>query len=297
MPAARPPSYTSRFYSASDGLKLHLRDYGPRLATTLPVVCLPGLARTAADFDWLARALTATAAVKTRRVLALDYRGRGESEWDRNPANYDVRVENADILSVLTSVEISEAIIIGTSRGGLHAMLLAATRPALLRGVVLNDIGPKIESKGLLRIRGYVGKLPQPQSMTDAVDMFKKMAGQQFPALTEAEWKIFAQLTFEEKNGRLIPRYDPKLSHTLKDFDVEQPLPTLWPQFEGLARIPILAIRGELSDVLSEETLADMLRRHPLCQAYRVPGQGHAPLLIDTASIQRIAEFVAQIDP
>jgi pimeloyl-ACP methyl ester carboxylesterase len=293
---ARALPYTSRFIAAPDGLKLHLRDYGPRLSEALPVVCLPGLARTSADFDWLARALADGEAVPSRRVLALDYRGRGASEWDRNPANYDLGVENADILSVLDALEINRAIVVGTSRGGIHTMLLAATRPRLLRGAVLNDIGPKIESKGLVRIRGYVEKLPQPRSYDDAVDMFKQMAGQQFPALTEADWKIFAQLTFEEKNGELVLRFDRNLSQTFKAFDVEQPLPTLWPQFEGLARVPVLAIRGELSDLLSAETLTKMQRRHPRCQIYQVQGQGHAPLLIDAPSIQRIVRFVAETD-
>jgi pimeloyl-ACP methyl ester carboxylesterase len=296
-PRAAAQPFTSRFLSAPDGLRLHLRDYGPRLAPALPVVCLPGLARTAADFDPIALALSTGTARKRRRVLALDYRGRGESEWDRDPNNYNMRVENADILSALAAIEINEAIVVGTSRGGLHVMMLAATRPALLRGVILNDIGPKIETKGLLRIRGYVGKLPQPRSLADAVDMFKKMAGQQFPALSDADWKIFAEMTFKEKDGELMPRYDRKLSHSLRGFDVEQPLPTLWPQFAGLANVPVLVIRGELSDMLSEETLAEMRARHPSCQVYRVSGQGHAPLLIDDASISKISEFIAEIDP
>jgi len=275
---------------------LHARDYGPRTGRAIPIVCLPGLARTAADFDWLARALAEGRDCAPRRVLALDYRGRGASDWDPNPNHYDIRVENADILSVLVASEVDQAIVVGTSRGGIHAMLLAGTRPALLRGVVLNDIGPQIETQGLARIRGYLGKLPKPSSWRDAVDMYKRMAGQQFPALSEAEWQIFAELIFEEKDGRLVPRYDPKLSHTLKNFDVEQKLPTLWPQFEALAGIPILAIRGELSDILSAETLAEMTRRHKQCQTHIVPGQGHAPLLFDSPSIARIAAFVAEVD-
>jgi pimeloyl-ACP methyl ester carboxylesterase len=293
---ARALSYTPRFIAAPDGLTLHLRDYGPRLSEALPVVCLSGLARTGADFDWLACALAKGEAARPRRVVALDYRGRGASEWDRNPANYDLGVENADILAVLDALEINRAIFVGTSRGGIHAMLLAATRPALLRGVVLNDIGPKIESKGLVRIRNYVGKLPQPRSYDDAIDMFKQMAGQQFPALTEADWKTYAQLTFDEQNSALVLRYDRNLAQTLKAFDIDQPLPTLWPQFAGLARVPILVVRGELSDVLSEETVAEMQRHHPRCQIYRVSGQGHAPLLIDPPSIKRIVQFVAETD-
>ncbi len=293
---ARAP-FSDHFFAAQDGLRLHARDYGNRTGRAIPIVCLPGLARTAADFDWLARALAEGNGCAPRRVLALDYRGRGASDWDSNPDHYDIRVENADILSVLTATEVHKAIIIGTSRGGIHAMVLAASRPTLLHAVVLNDIGPQIETKGLARIRGYLGQLPKPASWRDAIDMYKRMAGQQFPALSEADWQVFAELIFEEKDGRLIPRYDPKLSRTLKNFDVEQKLPTLWPQFAALAGVPLLAIRGEMSDILSAETLAEMTRRHKGCETYLVPGQGHAPLLIDAPSIARIAAFVAAVDP
>jgi pimeloyl-ACP methyl ester carboxylesterase len=290
------PSFTDRFFFADDGLKLHVRDYGIRTGEAVPIVCLPGLARTAADFDWLARALSEGRGCAPRRVIALDYRGRGASEWDPNPDHYDMRVESSDILTVLSATEVERAVVIGTSRGGLHAMLLAASRPSVLHAVVLNDIGPQIETQGLARIRGYLEKLPNPASWRDAVDMYKRIAGQQFPALSETDWQTFAELIFEEKEGRLVQRYDPKLARTLKNFDVEQKLPTLWPQFEALAGIPILAIRGELSDILSAETLAEMTTRHNQCQTYIVPGQGHAPLLFDAPSIARIAAFVAEVD-
>ncbi len=136
-------SATSTFLSAPDGLKLHVRCHGRRGAAALPVVCLPGLARTAGDFDVLAEALAGDAA-RPRRVIALDYRGRGQSEYDRDPANYNFQVELADVLAVIAALDATPAIYVGTSRGGILAMLLAAVRPTAIAGVVLNDIGPVI---------------------------------------------------------------------------------------------------------------------------------------------------------
>src|ERR1035441_1429663 len=156
-----PDRATSIFISAPDGLRLHARCYGARSAPALPVVCLPGMARTAADFEMLAEALAGDER-RPRRVIALDYRGRGKSEYDRDPANYNFQVELADLLAVLAALDAARAILIGTSRGGILAMLLAAVRPTAIAGVVLNDIGPVIEPKGLMRIKGYVvtGKVP-----------------------------------------------------------------------------------------------------------------------------------------
>ena len=284
------PAVVSRFISAPDGLKLHLRDWGTP-GRALPVVCLPGLARTAADFDALATRLS-----QRRRVVALDYRGRGLSERDPDWRNYALPVENADILSVLTAAGIGEAIFVGTSRGGLHAMLLAATRPTILRGVVLNDIGPVLEAVGLARIRGYIGKLPAPRSWPDAVDLAKRIMSAQFSALSEADWEAYARLTFEETPAGFRTRYDPALMKPLADIDLESPIPTMWPQFDGLQGVPLLTLRGENSDLLSPGTLAEMGRRHTGMQAHVVPGQGHAPLLIDTPTIDVIEAFVDSAD-
>ena len=281
--------FTSHFISAQDGLVLHLRSYGDDASRMTPVVCLPGLARTGGDFDALALALSATG----RRVVALDYRGRGLSQWDVNPAHYDVTTENADIQAVLAAAGIEQAVFVGTSRGGIHTMVLSATRPRLIKAAVLNDIGPVIESKGLARIKGYVGKLPQPRNWADATDLIKRLASAQFTGLSEAEWEEFARLTFVETNGALAARYDPALSKGLAAIDLSAKIPDLWPQFDGLKHVPLLVIRGANSDLLSQETLAAMAGRHPRCETFTVPGQGHAPLLLDTPSIERIAAFVA----
>ena len=153
---------SSTFITAPDGLRLHAQCYGQRSSAATPVVCLPGLARTAADFEALASALTHDS-LPPRRVIALDSRGRGRSGYDRNPANYSLPVELADVLAVITALEALPAIFIGTSRGGILTMLLAAVRPTAIAAAVLNDIGPVLEPQGLMRIKSYIGKLPQPR--------------------------------------------------------------------------------------------------------------------------------------
>jgi pimeloyl-ACP methyl ester carboxylesterase len=287
--------YAELFVSGSDGLRLFARDYGPRAGSGLAVVCLPGLARTSADFHELALALSQDGK-RSRRVVALDYRGRGRSAYDRDWKNYDVKVETADVLQVATAAGVAEAVFVGTSRGGIVTMALAAARPALIRGAVLNDIGPVIEGKGLLRIRGYVGKLPVPSNYGEGVEILKKLMSAQFTALSEADWLAWARSTWKDEGGRLVLDYDPALARTLEGLDLEAPLPPLWFLFEGLKRVPVLALRGENSDLLSPETLAAMARAHPRFEAVVVPNQGHAPLLQGRDVIQPIRRFVARVE-
>ena len=287
----------SRFCSAPDGLKLHLRDYGSAQDAGTPVVCIPGLTRNSVDFEPLARALAGgSAGGRKRRVLCVDYRGRGLSEHDSNWQNYDVKVENADILAQLTAEGVNEAIIVGTSRGGIHGMFFGATRPAMLRGVVLNDVGPALESKGMARIKAMVGKLPSPASLDDAIDLMKRMNSALWTGLSEDEWRLFARTTFERPDGGFGMTYDPQLMKTLEQLDTDKPLPTLWPLFDALAKIPILVLRGENSDLLSADATKEMCARHANCAEHVVPGQAHAPLLADAPTIARISAFVAACD-
>ena len=283
--------FRSLFISARDGLKLHARDYGPQASLRLPVVCLPGMARTAADFHELALAL-AQDGTRPQRVLALDYRGRGRSDYDSDWTNYDIKVELDDLMQVLTATGIEQAVFVGTSRGGLLTMALAIARPAAIRGVVLNDVGPVIDARGLLRIRGYIGKLPSPRSFGEGAEILKRLSDQQFSALGDAEWEMMARRTWTERDGRLVTDYDPKLMKTLEELDLEAPLPVLWPYFDAIAHVPLLAIRGGNSDLLAAETLEDMARRHPDCETFTVPGQGHAPLLGSKDMIRRIGRLV-----
>jgi pimeloyl-ACP methyl ester carboxylesterase len=292
------PAPTSHFISAPDGLRLHARDYGSRIASALPVVCLPGLARSGTDFETLANALAGDP-TQPRRVIALDYRGRGRSDYDRDPANYSFQVEIADVLAVLAALDCGRAIFIGTSRGGILTMLMAALRPAIIAGVVLNDIGPVIEPKGLMRIKGYVGKLPQPRHYEDGADILRRLFSAQFPNLTPQDWLASAHRTFKDVDGGLVPDYDVALAKTLEGVDFEKPLPPLWAQFDALSAVPMMVIRGENSDLLSATTVEAMTARRQApglaLETLVVPDQGHAPLLAEAETIRRIADFVAAV--
>ncbi|AOG04479.1 alpha/beta fold hydrolase [Bosea sp. RAC05] len=287
--------FTSLFVTARDGLRLHLRDYGPLAATALPVVCLPGFARTAADFHELAFALSQDEA-KPRRVLALDYRGRGLSGFDKDWKNYDIRIELDDLMQVLVATGIEAAVFVGTSRGGLLTMAMGAARPGAIRGVVLNDIGPIIDARGLLRIRGYVGKLPLPRSFAEGAEILKRLSDQQFPLFGEAEWEMMARRTWTDRDGPLRPDYDTNLMKVLEELDLEAPLPILWPYFDGLNAVPMLAIRGANSDLLAEKTLVEMGERHPDCETFVAPGQGHAPILGSRDMVRRIGRLIARAE-
>ncbi|MFN3670455.1 MAG: alpha/beta fold hydrolase [Bosea sp. (in: a-proteobacteria)] len=287
--------FSSFFISARDGLKLHARDYGPLASAAIPVVCLPGLARTSADFHELALALSQDEA-RPRRVLALDYRGRGRSQYDSNWRNYDIRVELDDVMQTLTAAGVSEAIFIGTSRGGLLTMALGAARPAMIKGAVLNDVGPVIDARGLLRIKGYVGKLPTPRSFTEGAEILKRLSDQQFSAFGDAQWEMMARRTWTERDGRIVPDYDPNLMKVLEELDLEAPLPVLWNYFAGLNGVPVLAIRGANSDLLAEATLQEMAERHPDCQIHTVAGQGHAPVLGSKDMLRRIGKLVSRAE-
>jgi len=285
----------SRFITAPDGLRLHVREHGGPRTRRLPVLCLPGLSRTTEDFDVLATAFAADAAAP-RRVLALDYRGRGLSDYDRNPHNYAIPVELADVIAVLVACGAAPAIIVGTSRGGLLAMALAAKQPGAIAGVVLNDIGPVIEAEGLARIRSYVGKLPEPRSFEEGADILRRAWGGQFPKLAAADWLAAAKRGWRQHNGRLITTYDPALARSLAATDPDRPIPTMWPQFEALGQMPVMVIRGANSDILSAATVEAMKARHPDMAVVEVPDQGHAPLLAEADVIGRIARFAAECD-
>lgn len=280
----------SRFISAPDGLKLHARVHGMP-TDRLPVLCLPGLSRNTRDFDDVANDLA-----RERLVVALDYRGRGLSGWDPVWENYALPVESQDILAATTALGLSRCILLGTSRGGIHTMILTASRPGLIAGAILNDIGPVIDGRGLARIKSYLGKLPVPVSFETAAELLRAVAGKQFPSATPQDWHKQARAIWRESEGKLALDFDPNLARTLEAIDFDQPLPTLWPQFDGLAGVPVMVIRGEHSDILAPETVQAMSERRADLDLVVVPGQGHAPFLTDQPTIGRIAAFCRRCD-
>jgi pimeloyl-ACP methyl ester carboxylesterase len=286
-------AFEDLWFTAPDGLKLHALAAGPQAADRLPVVCLPGLARTAEDFRELMQALAR--APKSRRVIALDSRGRGRSERDLKPENYSVPVELSDLVSVLAATGITRAVFVGTSRGGILTMMLALARPEAIAGAVLNDIGPVIETAGLLRIKEYVGRMPRPRSWSEAVTIMRTAVGGH-PGLDEEGWQWLARRTWVETAHGLEPACDPALSKSLEAFDPMKPPPPLWHAFDALPNVPLLVLRGEHSDLLSRTTVLEMQRRRPALAVAEVKGQGHAPLLRDAATIGPILALVARCD-
>ena len=282
----------NHFISAPDGLRLHICEYGLPNEST-PVVCLPGLTRTTADFEQLARVL---ADINSRRVIAIDSRGRGQSEYDSDPQHYNLAVELADVIAVLTVLQIGSAVFVGSSRGGILTMLLAIANPGAIAGAVLHDIGPVIESTGLARIKSYVGKLPQPQSFAEGAEILRGLLEPQFPKLSPEQWLAAARRTWKTEGQNLVPTYDVRLANTIAEFDIDQPLPALWKEFDALGGVPVLVIRGANSDILSTETVSAMRARHTGLECVEVPDQGHVPLLEGADLLQRICAFVRKCD-
>jgi len=288
---AAPDQGRSIFVATQDGLRIHLREFGVSTTSGLPVLCLPGLTRTVADFESLALALAST-----RRVIAIDSRGRGQSDYDQNPENYNLAVELADIVSVLGALAIGPALFIGSSRGGILTMLLAAAHPVAVAGAILHDIGPVIEPAGLARIKGYVGKLPQPGSFAEGADILRREFQIQFPKLTDEQWLAAARRAWKVEHGVLAPTYDVRIAQSFAKADDGQPMPTLWKEFDALARVPVLVIRGANSDILSATTVATMRARHPGLELIEVADQGHVPLLEGAEVVSYIGRFVERCD-
>lgn len=284
------------WFTSNNGLRLYARHYGEPQHGARPVVCLPGLTRNSADFHDLASFL-ATHPTRPREVYCPDYRGRGKSDYDADWRNYSPFLELLDVLDLMTIRGLKHAAVIGTSRGGIIAMLMAIMRPSVISSLVLNDIGPEIETAGLARIMGYAGKVPLPESWEDATELVRSMNKRFFTNLTSEEWSAIARQLFSERNGRPAPAYDNKLANALSEIDISQKIPSMWPQFAALNNIPVLVLRGEHSDILSPKTVSKMEERHPRLASVTVHAQGHAPLLKDRFTIGIIADFLRETDP
>jgi pimeloyl-ACP methyl ester carboxylesterase len=258
-----------------------------------PLLCLPGLTRNSRDFHDLATVL-ADPRGHRREVFTLDSRGRGRSESTPDPKTYDVTHELADALDFMTLCSLHNAAVLGTSRGGILAMLMATQRPAAMGAVILNDIGPVIEREGLARIIAYVGRIPMPATWQEATFLVRNMNERGFPAVPVEQWESIARQWFNEADGRPTTGYDPRLSDAL--MLGEGPLPDIWPQFMALKSMPVLAIRGATSDLFSASTLQEMQRRHPHLEALTIAGEGHSPMLKDAQSIGAIYDFLMRTD-
>jgi pimeloyl-ACP methyl ester carboxylesterase len=283
-----------RFF-ADDGLVLAGRDYAPaKPSERRPVVCLPGLTRNSRDFEPVAARLVGGSATSPgRRVVTFDFRGRGASQYDPDPGHYNVAQELADTRRGLALLGIDEITAFGTSRGGIVTMIAGALAPGLVRAAVINDIGAEIDIAGLMRIKGYVGRpLRDGVTWEDLATAMKFANRSEFPALDDAGWMRFARRLHRDVAGHPALDYDPRLSETLAAVTPEAPMPDLWPAFDTLVAVPVLLLRGALSDILSSATTAKMAECHPGLEVIEVADQGHAPLLEDAPTLDGIVDFL-----
>ncbi len=269
-------------FKAPDGTALYFTDEGEG-----PVIlALSGLTRNGTDFDYVAPHL------KGVRLIRLDYRGRGKSAW-ADPATYTIPTEAADALALLDHLGLERAAILGTSRGGLIAMALAATAKDRLTGACLVDIGPEIAEAGLDTIRDYIGKNPPQKTYDEAVQMRASLlAG--FEDVPEARWRAEVEKHYIETADGLVINYDPKLRDAVLAAGA-QPVPDLWPFFDAFADLPLAAIRGKNSDLLSAATFAEMRRRRPDMIAKEVPGRGHVPFLDEPEALSVLQTWIGQL--
>jgi pimeloyl-ACP methyl ester carboxylesterase len=281
--------YTENFWSSHDGLKLYARVYpGPDpLART--VLCLHGLTRNSRDFEDLAPHLQ-----KHFRVIVPDVRGRGLSARDPNPQNYQPAIYLQDIVGLIDTVAAQQVAVIGTSMGGLLAMMMAVGHRDRVSGMVLNDMGPEVDPKGLERIKGYAGRLPNPKNWDDAISQTRSMFAEAWPNLSIERWSALTRRGYREgEKGGLSVDADPMIGEMLRAAPAASA--NLWPFWKALRGIPMLAIRGAQSDILSAATFAKMKLENPELVQLEVAQRGHVPLLDEPECIAAIDAFLAQI--
>jgi len=278
-------AFRERRLAAQDGLSLYYRDYGDPLSPRLPLVCLTGLTRNSADFADLA-----DRHASERRILCLDYRGRGRSAYDSDWRNYDPRIYVSDIAHLLAANDLHRVVVVGTSLGGVLTMALAVLKPTTLAAAVLNDIGPDVVPGGLIRIMGYIGT-DQPQPDWPSAVRYLRQLLPTLSIRTDEGWLKMAQATYRQgADGLLHFDWDVKLAKPL--LAQSGNVPDLWPFFSALRRIPTLVLRGALSDVLSPETFARMALVKPDLERVTVPNSGHVPTLNEPEAAAAIDAFI-----
>ncbi|HUQ36143.1 MAG TPA: alpha/beta hydrolase [Aestuariivirga sp.] len=273
-------------------MKLFARDYRSAPSSLTPLLCLPGLTRNSKDFETIASWLA-----QTRRVIAPDFRGRGLSQYASDPASYRPDIELLDTVGLLNFLQIGRVAVIGTSRGGIVGMLMAAFFHDRLAGLFLNDVGPELDRDGLLRIRSYLGVQSELTSWEMAVANLKSN-NMGFESLTADEWRVLAQRAFKSVDG--LPRfdYDPALLHTFPSVEdvTAGRVANLWEFFGKTESLPVAVVRGEHSDLLSAATVEAMKQENPGLDATTIPERGHAPFLDEAPAKDALVRWLARVD-
>lgn len=280
-------------WRSASGLRLFAREYGEIGSSRLPVICIPGLTRNSRDFEDVAPLIAATG----RRVIAIDLRGRGRSEWDTDPSRYKPATYAADVVTLLDQLGIPKAHFVGTSLGGIVTMTLASKSLDRIAGAVLNDVGPVVAAAGLQRIATYAGRPQVVQSWADAVTYARRTNGVAFPENTDADWERFARRIFREGEDG-IPRLecDPKVFRPVPAFLVWLLTPLSWFLFRKLANgVPTLLVRGALSDILDEPTVRRMRAQAPSMEYVEVARVGHAPMLSEPAATAALQNYFTRV--
>ncbi len=280
-------NYIDVFYTSDDGLRLYARDYPGPTASSPAVICLPGLTRNSKDFNELADKLRAH-----YRVICPDQRGRGRSQRDADAAHYQPMRYVQDMLNLLDVLGIEKLAVVGTSLGGMMGMVLLATQPQRISGLVINDMGPVIDPVGIARIISYVGKTAPAANWTEAIEQTAHTNGVAFPAFDQAAWAAMARKLYIQEGKCPVLDYDPAISQGMASGTAT---PDLWPLFDTMPPRPLLVIRGEITDILSEETLAEMQRRRPAMTTVTVPRVGHAPMLDEPEAVGAILAFLRDL--
>ncbi len=270
-------------FKTHDGLTLDYKIEGEGK----PLLCLPGLTRDLYDFDELAAAMKGET-----QVIRLTMRGRGRSDWAADYASYNVVQEARDTVEFMDFLGLDKATIVGTSRGGFNAMILAATAPERLSGVLLNDIGPALVTDGIDKIMDYIGKPPVARNLADLVAGMKADMAADFPDLPDAKWEELARRWFRVSDDGVALNYDPAIGRALHE-QAQGEQPDLWGLFDLMAGVPLALLRGANSDLLSMETAAKMQARHPDMLFAEVPNRGHIPLLDEPESLAVIRKLLA----
>lgn len=267
---------------APDGARIYYTDEG----VGTPVLALAGLTRNGSDFDYAAPQFSG------KRLIRMDYRGRGGSQWS-GPETYTIPTEASDVLALLDHLNLAKIAILGTSRGGLIAMLIAALAKPRLSGVCFVDIGPELEKSGLDTIKSYIGKNPSQRTYAQAVTMRSELlAG--FRNVPESRWREEVEKHYIETDDGLKINYDPALRDAVVAAGA-QPMPDLWPLFDALEGLPLALIRGANSDLLSPGTVQEMLRRRPDMIHADIPDRGHVPFLDEPASKEVLNAWLKQL--
>ncbi len=285
--------YKDIWYHSQDGLRLYARDYLPeqnhKAKGTL--LCMPGLTRNSADFAALAEHIQ-----DSYRVIAVDQRGRGQSDVDSDPSNYHPGTYVQDMFCLIEKLQLKECILLGTSLGGLMSLIMASLRPDLFKAVILNDVGPEVDPAGLNRIQSYVGKQKAMHSWDEAVTQAQLINQHALPDLDADAWLAFTKAIYREnKNGTLEPAYDPAIALPMVDSSDQSPGADLWPQFTLISHIPLLVIRGEFSDILSVDCVEKMRLMNKDMIFCQVPNRGHTPLLIEQSCLEAIKSFLYKV--